>query len=215
MRNIPRSCSRRQEDPMANITKIEPYAGKYNVYVGDKCVCTLSTDTVLSNKLETGTELTYELLEKLTSEDEGRRAVSSALNYVSYCARTANQVRTNLNRKGFGEKSIDHAIHKLTEYGYLNDKDYAERYATDVSKKYGPRMISAKLTQKGVSKDIVEQATEGVACDQLENARALYDKLNAKYDGIDKYKKRQKIYAALMRRGFEWDEISVLFEEDY
>ncbi len=199
-------------DPMAKITKIEAVDKYCRIYAGDVFLCSLTPDTVFAHFLKEGMEVSPDFISNLISEDGGRRAVSSALNYISYCSRTVKQVRLNLQKKGFSERSIEHAVEKLSEYGYLNDENFAEIYAKSLSNKMGPRLAKAKLYSKGIEGDLLENATSTVAENQLESATILYEKLQRKYASIDEKKRRQKIYGALMRKGYEWGEISSLFD---
>ena len=57
---------------------------------------------------------------------------------------------------------IDAAIGRLKDYGYLDDKSFAETYARlrQENEKLGARTVRQKLTQKGVTAPIVNETIE-------------------------------------------------------
>jgi regulatory protein len=61
-----------------------------------------------------------------------------------------------------GESVIDAVIARLKEYGYLDDKSYAETFARlrHENEKLGQRSVRQKLQQKGVSATIVDDTIE-------------------------------------------------------
>lgn len=61
-----------------------------------------------------------------------------------------------------GEALIDKVIGRLKEYGYLDDKSFAETYARlrQENEKLGQRNVRQKLAQKGVARGIVDDTLE-------------------------------------------------------
>jgi regulatory protein len=61
-----------------------------------------------------------------------------------------------------GESVISAVIRRLKEYGYLDDKSYAETFARlrHENEKLGARTVRQKLQQKGVSAHIVDETIE-------------------------------------------------------
>jgi regulatory protein len=61
-----------------------------------------------------------------------------------------------------GEAVVDAVIARLKEYGYLDDKSFAETYARlrQENEKLGQRTVRQKLAQKGVARGIVDETLE-------------------------------------------------------
>jgi len=51
-----------------------------------------------------------------------------------------------------------------------------------------------------------------VAVGQREAAKRVIEKLQSQYSGLPEEKKKNRIYAALMRKGFDWNEVSDLLK---
>ena len=201
---------------MKIITKMEVQKknkNRYNIFLNDQFGFSLNAETIVEFGLKIDQEPDEELIQKLKEEDSYKYAFELALNYISYRARTERETRDYLEKKELDAASIDHAILKLMEYKYLDD----ERYAWDFIKyqaansQYGTKVIQYKLLQKGIRKEIVETVCEAYQEEYEQNlARQLVAKLNQRNAGLDPRKKRDKIYRALMTKGFDYDKIKPL-----
>ena len=95
------------------------------------------------------------------------------------------------------------ANEKVKSYGFLNDDEYAKKYAQSYSKTKGKRLIGLQLKQKGVSTEDVETAMREIE-NQGESAKILAEKY-LKNKEIDK-KILQKCYKYLLSKGFDYDD---------
>ncbi|MBP3940929.1 MAG: RecX family transcriptional regulator [Christensenellaceae bacterium] len=186
-----------------------------HVELDDGAKLVLKEDTVAKHMLYKGMMLDDEKITEILSNDGKQRALEKAANYLGYGMKTTKQVKDKLKEKGADEESIDYAIEKLSEYCYIDDSEYARLYAQQNAKKYGVKMIENKLRQTGVCANIAKEAAKSVSDSQEEAAKALLEKLSRKYAGLDERKKKQKMYEALMRKGFEWGKVSHLLKVDY
>jgi len=201
---------------MKIITKIEiqkKNKNRYNIFLNDQFGFSLNAETLLKFGLKSGLELDDELIEKVKQDDTYKYAFELGLNYISYKARTEQEVREYLNKKELDASSIDYAILKLIEYKYLDDK----RYAWDFMKyhalngQYGVKAIQYKLLQKGILRETVETVCEAYREEyETDLAQQLIIKLNERNAGLDPKKRRDKIYRSLMTKGFDYDKIKPL-----
>ncbi len=135
---------------------------------------------------------------------------------------TEGEVRKKLLSRKYTAEEIDEAISVCIYYGYINDNDYAEAYVKDGYniKKWGRKRIFSELKQKGVSTEIIEDAL--AACPILEET-ILLELVERKYANLSsmEQKERQKVFHALLRRGFSYNNIQKvmnthdLTEEEY
>lgn len=70
-----------------------------------------------------------------------------------------------------------------------------------------------KLMERGVERQIIEENMELSQEGQQAAALALAQKLRRKYADQPEQKRRQKMFAALARRGFSYDDIRAVLGE--
>lgn len=108
----------------------------------------------------------------------------------------------------YSEKTADRVIKDMTRYGFLNDEDYAKRLASSIinGKKYGVHRAKAEMRRKGVPDELIEQALSEYSREDLTDN--LTELVRKKYsDKISDRAERQKVIAALARRGYGFGEI--------
>ena len=61
-----------------------------------------------------------------------------------------------------GDAMVDGVVHRLKEYGYLDDQSYAETFARlrHENEKLGQRTVRQKLAQKGVAAQTIDETIE-------------------------------------------------------
>ena len=128
-----------------------------------------------------------------------------ALEYLKR-PRSEKQLRDKLREKGCSEDDIEAVCEKCTDYGFLNDADYAGmvvRYYA--GRGYGPGRIRTELNRRGVPKDLWDEALEELPEGTDTIDRLLATRLRGR-DASDR-KERDKAANALFRKGYSWDEI--------
>jgi regulatory protein len=104
------------------------------------------------------------------------------------------------------EKIIQEAVDKLVNLGYVNDERRATNLVNAYIKKESTYKIKRRLSEKGVSKEIIEEVLqENVDEDtEFEMAKNMLIKKFKEYDP----EKKQKYASYLAGRGYSWDVIS-------
>ncbi|MBK5263024.1 MAG: RecX family transcriptional regulator [Peptostreptococcaceae bacterium] len=103
-----------------------------------------------------------------------------ALKYLAYRDHTVNEMSKHLKEKEFEQSEIDKAISDLLELKYLDDYNYCRKYMPySAGKGKGKEKIKLELLQKGVEKQIIEEAmtdeeAEGEILSISEFERALF-----------------------------------------
>ena len=132
-----------------------------------------------------------------------------ALRRLSMQAMLSNALAKTLKERLVPVKIIEGVIRELLELRFLNDEEWTASYVRSQSnRKMGPRAISQKLFYKGVKGNELEKALErswGME-EQKTLIRELLQKKYAKRN-LEDYKERQKVVAALVRKGFEFSAI--------
>lgn len=162
---------------------------------------------------------------------------SSYYNATKY-ARNSAQIKDKLLQKGYkddlytitksdGEKFtinfIQDAIDHLIKIGILDDYDYAEKYALNrLQMGYGLTNIRAELFKKKVDRDIIDEIMDKISedyDDEIDDAleRAFNNIINtyAITNAKDTFTRKQKIIQSLMRKGFNYSDITGIIDDYY
>ncbi len=166
----------------------------------------VDTEVLLLSPYKAGESISAEDLQQLQADSDFKRAKERALWYLS---------RGDLSEKGLYDK-LARAFHKsaaaaavarIKELGLVNDQAYARRLAKALveEKHLSARMAGVQMLQKGISRQLAEEALAELEPDNTAAAVALIEK---------KYKNKlstpddlRRTYAALQRRGFTYSEV--------
>lgn len=202
------------------ITKIEKQKKnnkRYNLYIADEFYCGLYDDTILKFGIAAGDDITEEKLQHIREFDEYIYGKKISFDYLSYRIRTVAEIKKKLKSKDISPVIIDKVINHLNELSLVNDEEFAKQLITEKikNKPAGKRLLQQKLFEKGIAKQVSENALNKYLTDEAEKQMALkvYDKLKPKLKGADKQKAKQKIYETLARKGFEYDIINEIIRE--
>lgn len=143
--------------------------------------------------------------------------IKKARDYALYCLDRKNLTEQELYNKLCQKGYEDFAPEILAEFckaGIVDDRNYAYMYISDGIniKCKGLFRLSRELTEKGISKAVIEE----VSADFEE---ACYESLvtfaKAHYENVDISDRKtfEKIKAQLLRRGYSYSEIRRCFDE--
>ncbi|MEP0549169.1 MAG: RecX family transcriptional regulator [Rhodothermales bacterium] len=190
-------------------------ADRVSVFIDGTFAFGLAID--LAMVLRKGQALTVEEQQALLDQEERLKAKAAALDYIAYQARTEQEVRQKLTRKGFAEPIAEEAVARMRELGYLDDVAYARAYARGrlSGRGHGPQRIRADLMRRGIARptidavldDLVE--TDDLRETALHHGRKRWIRLQRE---DDPYKRRKKLSDFLMRRGYDFDLIRSVVE---
>lgn len=192
---------------MATITKIEVQkkdANKVSIFLDGEFYCGLYLDTAIKYSLKEDVEIDIKKLDEIVLESEKYLAFNKAINYLGEALKTEKQIRDYLYKKNYNKNTISYVVEKLKEYNYLNDEKYAENYIKTYRSKYGINMLRNKLYEKGISKNITENALSEFQSEDSEIYTLLVKKIGNKEVTNDLL---TKCIRFLSGRGFSYDEI--------
>ena len=165
-----------------------------------------SLDRMAAAWLTVGRQLSVEDISRLQEKDEFQTALNRALHFLSYRARSRQEMQTYLQNKGYETGLIDRVIAKLTEERLIDDLDFAQNWV-DNRERFRPRsqsLMRLELRQKGVAESEIEQALQISDLDDFALAMKAGKKLSRRYQLLDKPEYDRKLAAALQRRGFTY-----------
>jgi regulatory protein len=190
---------------------------RVNIYLGGQYA--FSLDRMAAGWLTVGRALSDEDISRLQEKDEFETALNRAMHFLSFRARSQQEMQTYLLKKGFEPALIDRVITRLKEEKLVDDLDFAQNWL-DSRQRFRPRsksLMKLELRQKGVAETEIDQALQSSNLDDLELALTAGRKLSRRYQLLDKLEYNRKLGAALQRRGFSYgvvrDCLSLLWKE--
>lgn len=203
------------------ITAIEPqkhHPERVNVYVDGEFRLALAQEIVYRAGLAAGEEIDEGRLAELEGEDAFWKARESALNLLSFRARTASELGRRLRDKGFAPEVVERCVDDLVEKGLVDDSAFAESFVRDRVRlrPKGSRRLVQELRAKGVdaetASEAIEEVMRGEETSELELAREAVGKWARRPDE-DPLRARRRLYGFLVRRGFAMETVRAVLEE--
>lgn len=133
-----------------------------------------------------------------------------ALRLIARKRYTKAELAKKLDLKKIGsKKDKEKVLNRLEELKYIDDKSFAKDYISTRStiNPRGKQMLKMELRMKGVDKDIVQDVIDKAKINEEDLAMRVLKKKEKRYQGLDKYKKKEKIMRLLVSRGFKADTI--------
>ena len=184
--------------------------GRNAIYLNDEFAFVLYKGELATYGLEEGMTVDDVMYRRIMEETVLPRARKRGMNLLKTMDRTEADVRRKLSEGGYPSEAVDDAVEYLRSYHYIDDDRYASEYIRCKSASMSRRQITAKLVEKGVSKDIIERSfaayDEENGTDSDEAELELIRKLITKRcpggtEDLD-YNERQKLYSYLYGKGF-------------
>lgn len=209
---------------MAKITGMQPLRGsrvRLRVELDDNYAWTLHKSTLKALGWKVG-DAVQESLPALALQEECRHAMDHGLFYLKGSDKSEQQMRRYLEQKQYLHSAVDAAVEKLLEYHLVDDLRLAKNMVRSASSSgaLSLRALQQKMYAKGISRDVQQQALQDWDEElEAQSARALAQKLWDKNQNLPILKRRQKVIAAMQRKGYPWDAIKQatmdMQEEDF
>ena len=161
--------------------------------------------------------------------DQFKRANAAALGLLSLCDRTKKDLKDRLLKKGYAAEVINRVIRGLESEGYINDELFAFKFTYDavMRKCLGPGIVRQGLQEKGISREIIDDAVRRIFQDNDEKsiARKAVMKIHLRFGALlsggkekgkmaeTRLKEIKRLSDYLRRRGFSYDIIGETIRE--
>lgn len=195
-------------------------AKRVRVFIDGKYTFSLSINELNNNMLTEGQAIDDGLYNKIIDEIVYPQAKAKALMILERSDKTETELRFRLAHAGFSDDIIFKVMDYLKSYGYINDERYARIYISANKQKKSRLAIRSGLLQKGVAPELADKLlyleyNEDEAVDyELEAIRKAIAKKASSTDIFDD-RKKQKLIAALCRKGFELGKILKVIDYEY
>ena len=179
--------------------------GRVLVFLEDGACLKITEQELLDFGLRSGDELDGEMLKRLKEAAGISNVKASAADLIGKRAMSRRDLERKLQEKGASEAEACYAAEWLEAIGAINDAEYAAllaRHCADLG--YGPQRVREKLYEKGVPRDLWEDAVDTLPDPAEAIDRFLERKLRGR---APDEKEKKRLSDALLRRGFSWSDI--------
>lgn len=198
------------------ITHQRGRGNKVHLLLDNEYVITTDINFWLDHYIADGTEIDEDEWQELVEGINYKKALNKCGDLLSRREHSVKELRTKLLRT-VDEVSADRAIERYLEAGYLDDAHFCKSlvdYLYNV-KKYSTNHIKQECYKRGVDREIIASVLEDFEFDNVDN---IVNLINSKYlSKLEKDDGKQKVIAALQRKGFSYSDIKSAFyriEED-
>lgn len=153
-----------------------------------------------------GKDLSEETKEALLTANAEQEIRSRALRLLDSRAMSRRELVDKLVQKGEDRDQAQQVVAWLADMGQINEAEYAGSIVRHYAAKgYGRKRIEQELWRRGVEKDHWDTALHEMPDDTDETIdRFIESKLRGT---VPDRKEEKRVTDALMRRGYDWDEI--------
>lgn len=142
---------------------------------------------------------------ELSPDERRKKAKEICFDLLAVRARTKDELRQALKRKGFDEETIETLIGKLDKAGLVNDAEFAELWVRSRHANQGlaRNALLAELKRKGVDGEVAVQAAGEVDREaEEERARELVRKRMRSLGNVDEQAAIRRLLGFLARKGY-------------
>ena len=181
--------------------------GRVDVYVDGEYLMSVSENAALEAKLHVGMEIDEQALADIEHSVQITKAKNKAYDYLSYGDMSEKKLLDKLTRFGFSEDIAHECVESMREAGYINNARYACALADSLAntKLYGPRRIMQELKLRGIGIEDAQNALNSLETDYTQSIKALV--CGRLRRDMTNPREVQKLIAALMRNGYDYDMI--------
>lgn len=179
--------------------------GRVLVFLADGACLKITEQELLDFGLRAGDELDEEALRRLKGAAGISNVKVAAADLVGKRAMSRKDLERKLQDKGASEAEARYAAEWLEAIGAIDDADYAELLARHYGNLgYGPAYVRQKLYEKGIPRDLWDEAMDALPEPAEHIGRFLESKLHGR---LPDEKEKKRLTDALMRRGFSWSDV--------
>ena len=152
--------------------------------------------------------------------DDPDAAREAALRLLERTRRTRSDLEKSLRDKGYSPSIVGEVLERLAAVGLVDDVEYARAFLAGRfgRRAAGWRRLLQELRRRGISEADAGEARARLeeiqgATDEAALARRVVSQAAPRYATLDPRVRRQRLYALLVRRGFDGDVIEQALRE--
>lgn len=195
------------------IDRLEPSKhkkGRILVFLEDGACLKITEQELLDFGLRAGDELDDSMLQNLREASKVSDMKGRAAELIGRRAMSRRDLERRLQEKGASAAEARYAAEWLEAIGAINDAEYAALLVRHYGQMgYGPARLREKLYEKGIPRELWEEALEQAPDNEGQIDSFLKKKL---LDRLPDEREKKRLTDALLRRGFSWGEIRAAWE---
>lgn len=179
--------------------------GRVLVFLEDGACLRITEQELLDFGLRSGDELDDKTLQKLKEAAGVSNVKATAADLVGKRAMSRRDLERKLQDRGASETEARYAAEWMEAIGAINDADFAAvlaRHCADLG--YGPQRVREKLYEKGVPRELWDDALDTLPDSAGQIDAFLERKLRGR---VPDQREKKRLCDALLRRGFSWGDI--------
>lgn len=202
---------------MAKVTKIKTQRNikRVNIYLDDQFAFGLDADNFLKSGLKIGRELSEKEIENLTSKNEFQKILDKVYRFVSLRPRSRKEIEIYLKKKKASPNLAEKVFKKMEKLGYIDNDAFCRWWVEQRStfRPKGKRALKMELRQKGISKEMANEIVDK-EIDEIALAKKACQKKLKIYQKLPPLEFRGKMATFLAQRGFSWETIKTVLDEE-
>lgn len=175
------------------------------MFLEDGACLKITEQELLDFGLRAGDELDETTLARLKEAAGVSNVKATAADLIGKRAMSRTSLEKKLKEKGASEADARYAAEWLEAIGAINDADYAALLARHYGEMgYGPQRVRDKLYEKGVPRELWDEALDQLPEGGEQIDRFLQSKLRGR---TPDEKEKKRLTDALLRRGYSWGDV--------
>ena len=179
--------------------------GRVLVFLADGACLKITEQELLDFGLRSGDDLDSAALERLKEAAGVSNVKAAAADLIGKRAMSRHDLEKKLREKGASQAEVRYAAEWLEVIGAIDDAGYAALLVRHYGQMgYGPARLREKLREKGIPRELWEDALDQApgSADQID--RFLAAKLRGR---TPEEAEKRRLTGALLRRGYDWGEV--------
>ena len=179
--------------------------GRVLVFLDDGALLKITEQELLDFGLRSGDELDGGTLERLKQSAGVSDVKAAAADIIGRRAMSRRDLERKLCDKGANEAEARYAAEWLEAIGAIDDAAYAAalvRHCAGLG--YGPARIRDKLYEKGVPRELWDEAMEEAPDNETQIETFLQGRLRGR---VPDEKEKKRLCDTLLRRGYPWADV--------
>lgn len=183
---------------------------KIHLFLDGEYAATTDENCWLDNYISDSTDISEEEWKDLLVKINYKKALNKCADFLSRRDHSVKELKTKLLRT-VDEASAQKAIERYIEAGYLDDEKYCKRlieYLFEV-KKFSVSNVKQECFKRGIDREIVDEKLSEY---DIDSVSTIVELINGKYaTKLEKENGKEKVIAALQRKGFYYSDIKSAF----
>lgn len=162
--------------------------------------------------IEEGADCPEAAIDEIVNQILCKRARERTLYFLKVSDKTEAQVRRKLMEGFYPDRAIEYAVEFAKKYGYIDDERFVRNYLERGKDHKSRSQMVFELRQKGVSREILEQALLENPLDEELAVRRYFERKHICLDESDA-SEIMRCKRALMRKGFSFEAVLHVFND--